>query len=108
MGDTESFIQGAWTFSEPHLANLPGEQSLTMIWGFDVGTYSYAACCFNQDIQVTGRYRLVDIQDDSLTIDLYDSRGSETRFNARVKIKLNREDNTLIIQGTGPFTRVLP
>ncbi len=108
MGASESSIQGTWEYSEEHLMPIAGEQHLTVIWFFNNGTFSYQACCFNVDQEITGRYRILEEDGDILILELYNTRGASFRLNTEIRVKIDRESDTLNIQGAGPFHRLGP
>lgn len=106
MGPTEIKVQGRWLFEEPHLKNLNAESHLTLTWVFDGGFFRHYACCFNIDMEVSGRYRVKEVQGDVITIELYDVQGSASRFEGEIRIVVSPDDDTLNIQGSGPFSRI--
>ncbi len=108
MGETETFIQGTWRFDNPHLRTIVAEKYLTTTWDFHGGTYYYRACCFNIDLEMTGRYRILNVRENEITLELFDSRGSEYSFNTEIRLVLDRTNGTLQIMGDGPYILILP
>ena len=104
----DDFIQGSWTYRSDHLAEIVSESDLIVTWFFSRGTFTYQACCFNLDIEVGGRYRIIESTEDRLTIELYNTYGSGNRFEGEVLIKIDRANNELNIQGDGPFQKLGP
>ena len=104
----DDFIQGSWTYRSEHLAEIVGEKDLIVTWFFSGGTFTYQACCFNIDIEVGGRYRILESTEDHLTLELYNTYGSGNRFEGEVIIKIDRANNELNIQGDGPFRKLGP
>ena len=101
----DAYIQGTWEYRDAHLDEVVGESHLTIVWFFSGGSFTYQACCFNMDLEVGGRYRILDSSEDRLTIELYNTYGSGSRFGGEVLILIDRETGTLNIQGTTPFYR---
>jgi hypothetical protein len=104
----DAYIQGAWEFNSDHLAEIVSEEHLTVIWFFSGGSFTYQSCCFNMDIDVGGRYRILDSSEDRITIELYNTYGSGSRFGGEILIVIDRENDEINIQGTGPFHRLGP
>jgi hypothetical protein len=98
---SEAAIQGWWEWNSVHLQSIAGEQHLTTVWNFDGGSFYHSACCFNTDLEVSGRYRILDSGEDFITIELYDTQGTGFRFGGEMRIEI--EDGTLTIQGAGPY-----
>lgn len=108
MGDAEKHIQGTWEYNSEHLLTKTSEQHLTLVWFFSNGTFSYQACCFNIDEEVTGRYRVLDVEDNIITLELYNTRGSQYRYNTELRIKIDKETGDLTIQGGSPYRKLEP
>lgn len=104
----DAFIQGTWEFQFDHLDDMISEEHLTVVWFFSGGNFTYQSCCFNMDIEAGGRYRILDSSEDRLTIELYNTYGTGSRFGGEILILLDRENNQLTIQGEGPFQRLGP
>ena len=103
-----AFIQGGWIYEDPHLKNLPAEQPLTAVWVFDQGVFHTVACCFNIDLSLDGRYSVLSDQDNVLTLELFDVSEPGRGVGGEIRLVIDRETDTLNIQGTGPFTRIEP
>jgi hypothetical protein len=108
MGANEELIQGQWEFQEPHLKNLPAEPHLTLTWAFHGGQFYHYACCFNQELELSGRYRILSIEENKITLELFDVQGSEAQIGGELPIEIDSETGTIEIFGTGPFIRVSP
>jgi hypothetical protein len=106
MSPVEEFIQGTWYYDEEHLHRFIAESALEIYWTFDGGYFAYDACCFNTDEHITGQYRVLDETEDSITIEIYNVKGSGTRYGGQYKIIIDRETDTLNILGGGPYYRV--
>ena len=108
MGENETYIQGTWQYDDAHLADIVAESHLTVIWIFDEGNFFYEACCFNVDERITGHYEVVADEENKLTIRVFDTEGVARRIDAELVIKIDREADTLNIQGGGPYVRNSP
>jgi hypothetical protein len=108
MGPTESFIQGQWVYDEEHLKNLNAEQHLTVTWVFRGGSFRYVACCFNQNEEIMGNYRILEVEEDRILIQLYNAEGVGRPIGGEVLIKIDPENDTISIMGSGPYMRVSP
>lgn len=108
MGDAEKSIQGTWEWRSEHLMTKASEQHLTVIWFFNNGTFSYQACCFNIDEEISGRYRVISVEENILMLELYNMRGSQYRLASEVRIKINPDDGSLTIQSASPFYKLEP
>ena len=109
MSPSEEFIQGVWYYDEKHLHSFIAEQQLEIYWTFDGGQFAYDACCFNIDEHATGQYRVLDVTEDTITIETYNSKGGNFKHEGTYTIKIDRENDTIKIQGGGgPYYRVSP
>jgi hypothetical protein len=112
----DGFIQGTWYYNDPHLANLSGEQQLESWWTFRrglVGTFEYYACCFVEVVQ-SGNYAVLESDEETLVLELFNVRGHasgmslEPGSTGEVRIKIDRQADTLKIGRDGPFIRKGP
>jgi hypothetical protein len=108
MGPAEEFIQGIWYYDEEHLYRYIAESRLEVFWTFDGGQFAYDVCCMNIDEHITGQYRVLEETEDSITIQIFNVKGSGARYNGTYKIAIDRENDTISILGGGPFIRVTP
>ncbi len=108
LNPNDEFIQGTWVNHSEHFQNLTGEQHLTSTWAFSGGMFTFSACCFNIDTHQTGRYRILESEEDKLLLELFNVRGDEFSFSGELLIKINREDDTLSIAGASPYARIGP
>lgn len=108
MGPNEEFIQGRWEYQSDHLSNIPAESHLHVTWQFYGGSFYYYACCFNIDLELTGRYRILSTEGNIIDLELYDVQGSGSRISREIRIKIDSETDTLTIMGTKPFIRLTP
>ena len=106
-------IQGTWYRNDPHLANLSGEQQLESWWTFRqgiVGTFEHYACCFVEVLQ-SGNYTVLNSDEETLVLELFNVRGHLSGISlkpdtaAEVRIKIDRQADTIKIDRTGPFVR---
>jgi hypothetical protein len=112
----EAFIQGTWYHNDPHLAGIDGEQQLESWWTFRqglVGTFDYYACCF-VETQQSGNYAILKSDDGTLILELFNIRGHIQRMSVspdttvEVRIKIDRQADTIKIDRAGPFIRTGP
>jgi hypothetical protein len=103
----DQFIQGSWYFNDPHLNRIAGESALETTWTFDRGAYQVYACCFVRSTHF-GRYTILESQADTLVLELFNQDGSIKSERTSIKLVIDRENQTLKIQGGGPFTRIGP
>jgi hypothetical protein len=103
--ENDQFLQGTWYYKDLHLNQVAGETYLEVLWSFQNGTFEFFTCCFSGEIHQTGRYRILDSQGDVITLELFNVNGTISRGNSEVRIVIDRDADTLEIQGTGDFTR---
>jgi hypothetical protein len=109
--ENDAFIQGSWYYLDPHLNNLSGESHLEVTWSFAGGTFEFHSCCFNGEFYQTGRYDIVRTEEDLIVLELFNIRGSSFgsgEERGRIRIEIDREEDTLTVQASGPFTRTAP
>jgi len=104
----DQFIQGTWFYRDPHLESVSGETYLETVWTFDRGSFEFYTCCFAGEMHQTGRYRILDSKENILTIELFNIKGSGTGGRGKMRLVIDREADTLVIQRGGPHTRVVP
>lgn len=107
-----AYIQGAWYYNDAHLASVPGESQLETWWTFAGGRFEETACCF-AELSLTGEYRILESEGDTLLLELYNVTGHQEGYAVQgattaVKIVIDRENDTLRIGRAGPFTRLTP
>jgi hypothetical protein len=78
------------------------------VWTFDRGTFEFYTCCFAGEIYQTGRYRILQSKENILTIELFNVKGTGTDGRGQMRLVIDREADTLVIQAGGPHTRVVP
>jgi hypothetical protein len=103
MDSNEKFIQGTWYFDHTEMRLAIDHQPWLdeVYWTFDNGTYDFYQCC-NHLGQEQGRYRVIESKGNVLLIELLNSDWGELR------LVIDREADTLVIQNGRPFVRVLP
>jgi hypothetical protein len=103
MDSNEKFIQGTWLFDHTESRLAIGHQPWLdeNYWTFDNGTYTHYQCC-NHRNEESGRYEVGKSEGNVLILKLLDSDREELR------IVIDREANTLTIQGDAPFVPVRP
>ena len=108
-----SFIQGEWYYKDKHLANIPGESAQETKWYFDNGYFTMDSCCFVK-VNISGYYSISDRSEDELTLDLFNLEGQQGGMalhrddTAFAQIKIDFDADTMIINSSGPYTRLGP
>lgn len=103
----EMFIQGNWYYNDQHILEAVGESFSEVYWTFDRGSYETFACCFVKFEQF-GRYDVLKSEGDKLTLEFFNTDGKFNSERFQVGINIDREADTIIVQGTGPFVREKP
>ena len=109
----EKFIQGVWSFDDPHFFGLLGESHNIHNWLFDYKTFQYSVCCFT-NITLSGKYHIVESEGGTIKLELYDMIGDlendavSPDDSMIITIKIDRENDQLRISSSGPFTRLTP
>jgi hypothetical protein len=110
------FVQGTWYQNDPHLAGIDGEQQLESWWTFRqgiMGTFEHYACCF-VEIQRSGNYAILESDGENLVLELFNIKGHASRMSiapgttVEVRIKIDRQADTIEIDRAGPFIRTGP
>jgi hypothetical protein len=107
----DAYIQGSWVYDDPHLATVVAEPNWTERWIFDRGSFADDGCCFG-NVSISGSYRILESEGDTITIELYHMDGSQnsTPVNwdttTSLKITIDRENETIKVGRNGPYTRV--
>jgi hypothetical protein len=97
--ENEDFIQGYWYRGNTHFMDE---------WVFDQGRFSHKSEVFHGSPEITtGRYQVIDIQEDSVTLELFDIALSFGDERQQVVIKQDSESDTNRIRAQN-FERVLP
>lgn len=89
------FIQGSRHFvhRRVEVGHQPGTD--VQYWTFSGGAYLNYSCCIHEDIE-NGKYRVIDSDEDSKTIELCDTVGSSGGNEDRIiKTVVDREFDTL-------------
>jgi hypothetical protein len=99
MGDSERFIQGYWYRGNVHFMDQ---------WYFDRGVFSHEAGDFDGNHRTySGRYQLVEVTQDSVTLYLDDPDLSYGDERPIFVIKIDWESDTIRIRGEN-YERALP
>jgi hypothetical protein len=101
------FIQGNWYFNDPHLLSVVGETYSETFWNFDRGTYETYACCFVK-FQQFGRYDILESEGNKLILEMFNTNGKFNSERFQIGIRIDRQEGTITIGPTGPFTRTMP
>jgi len=99
MSETEEYVQGYWYRGNAHFMDQ---------WFFDRGLFNHKSEVFHGDPDVTsGRYRVLEFDEDSLLLELYDidlSFGDDTH---QINVKIDLETDTVRISSQD-YERTLP
>ena len=98
----EQFIQGSWRTegSDP-----THRLSWVLEWTFDHGTFKLSGY---PALEQKGNYRILKIEENRLTLELYNQKGNFGAQNAQVEVIIDSGKDTLMIKGQGPFKRKKP
>lgn len=97
--ENEDFIQGYWYRGNAHFMDE---------WVFDRGRFSHKSEVFHGSPEITaGRYQVIDNQEDSVTLELFDIQLSFGDERQQIVIKLDWESDTIRIRAQ-TFERILP
>jgi hypothetical protein len=108
VDQNEAFIQGTW-----HYDHNPDRLSIDHApaddfeyWTFDNGTFSTYSCWLhiNQD---NGYYRVIGLDDESITIELYHKRAYSSEDTRQIKIYINWDGDEIRFSST-TYKRGLP
>jgi hypothetical protein len=98
MNDEEKFIQGTWRAS----GDIDKTHSWFLEWAFDKGKFKQTGY---PPISQEGKYRVVKREDNKLTLELYDQKGTFGTENKQIEIVTDKEKNKLKIDGKEGFTK---
>jgi hypothetical protein len=99
MSETEQYIQGYWYRGNAHFMDQ---------WQFDRGSFSHISEVVQGDPNTTsGHYQVVDLQDDRLTLELYDLDLTFGDERQQIVITLHPDSDTVQIRSQ-IFDRILP
>src|ERR1044072_4912921 len=97
----EEFIQGSWRLAGQ---NDP-KHSWYLEWTFDKGKFDLVGY---PPLHQSGNYRVLKTEGSKMTLELYEQKGELGTENSQIEIIIDKSNNTLMIKGQGPFTRVKP
>ncbi len=100
----ERFIQGDWTYSVPSVGGVTSQTVVHTFWRFDDGTFQAHSCCDNRP-GMEGQYRVVDSDEDTLVLELFDIEGAGPDDGYELTVVINRDGDSMKLQGEGPFLR---
>lgn len=106
-----AYIQGIWSYEDLHLKPIVGEEHLIIRWIFDGGTFANEACCFGGETNMYGSYRVLESEEDSLTLELYNIKGFQgpnpISNDAVTSMKITfQDDGTITIGRTSGYIRI--
>jgi len=101
----EVYVQGDWFFSAPGVGGITQQMSVHTYWNFDDGALVAHSCCDDRP-GMSGQYRIVKSEGNSLVLELFDTEGTGVEDEYQVQIVIDRVAETLSIQGVGPFSRM--
>lgn len=99
MSETEKYIQGKW-----RAAGQFDRHAWFLEWTFDNGRFKQTGY---PAIFQEGKYKVVSLADDKITIELYEQKGTFGENNRKVEIVIDKEIQQLSISNTTGF-RVSP
>lgn len=109
----EDFIQGIWYYNDEHLSSVPAESHLSDNWLFERGIFKNAACCFVK-VNMQGRYSILESEENSLKLELYDIKGDRgghsipPQTTMIITILIDEENDTIKINRAEPYIRITP
>lgn len=93
------FIQGTW-----RLEGKNDEKHRWMLeWTFDQGKFKLVGY---PPLYQGGKYRVIKTEDNKWTLELTEQQGNFGTENRKVEVIVNKDKDTIMIEGKGPFTRV--
>lgn len=104
------YIQGVWNYEDLHLKPIPGESEYIESWVIDNGAFAIQGCCF-VETNLTGSYRILEADETTVTLELYDMRGNQgsqpisSGAVSKVTIRIN-EDGTIDIGRNRGYIRI--
>lgn len=93
----EEFIQGTW-----YLSGENDGHSWFLEWKFERGSFVLKGY---PPLFQEGKYRIVKTEKKKLTVELYEQKGNFGTENSRIEIIIDKDKNSLMIKGQGPFKR---
>jgi hypothetical protein len=109
--DWVEFIQGAWTYKDAHLANIPAESALVTDWEFDNDYFGMDTCCF-YEANFSGNYTSIDRDENELTLELFMMQGQYGGAilykddTMQIVISIDPDTDRINISGDGPYSRL--
>lgn len=99
ISESEQYIQGYWQGGDVHYADT---------WYFERGNFSHQIrSTINTANPTTGRYQVLDSQEDSITLELYDIDLAFGDERNQIEIKLDPQKDTIRIRNQ-VYERFLP
>jgi hypothetical protein len=95
-------IQGTWYLSGQVDSKDGHGLSWFLEWTFDHSKFNLNGY---PPLHQEGSYRIVKTEGNKLTLELYDQKGNFGTENSRIEIVVDKEKDTLMIKGQGPFKR---
>jgi hypothetical protein len=109
----EAYIEGIWSYEDPHLKTVVGEPHQTDTWLFERGKFQNSACCFGK-AYLSGDYRVLESEENRIVLELFNIDGQQGSMpvppDARltIELELHPADDTLDIGPSGPYLRQTP
>ena len=97
MDETEKYIQGRW-----YVRGMNGRVGWFLEWTFNNGKFKQTG--YPPIIQ-EGKYRVVSQDEDKITLELYEQKGTFGEGTRKVEILIDKEADQLTISNTKGFTR---
>jgi hypothetical protein len=96
--EPEKYIQGKW-----RAAGETDRHTWFLEWTFDNGSFKQSGY---PPITQDGKYKVVNVADNKITLELYDQKGTFGEEKSKVEILINPETKQLTISGMKEFSRV--
>jgi len=109
----EDFIQGIWYYNDEHLRSIVGESQQEDKWTFANKTFQNTSCCFTK-VNLQGSYSILESEENALELELFNIVGDQGGASVAkqttivIKIAIDQDNDTIIINRAGPYTRITP
>lgn len=109
----EDFIQGIWYYNDEHLRSIVGESQQEDNWTFVNKTFQNTSCCFTK-VNLQGSYSILESEENALELELFNIIGDQGGASVAkqttmvIKIAIDQDNDTIIINRAGPYTRITP
>lgn len=101
-GPNERFIQGEWRAAGEHPGEEGAGSAWLMEWKFESGHFKQSGY---PPLEQRGKYKVVEEGGSLIELHLFDQEGTFGADQRRVKVKIDRETDTIEIDGIAGFSR---